>query len=260
MNVLYVNHAHAVTATADATFAGDANHNGSNATQATFTIDKAASSTSISCPTNVTYNGSPLTPCSATATGAGNLSVSVNVVYANNTNAGTATADATYAGDANHNGSVATQATFTIDKAASSTAITCPANVTYDGSPLTPCSATATGAGNLSVSVNVVYANNINAGTATADATYAGDANHNGSVAIQATFTIDKAGSSTSINCPTNVTYNGSAQTPCSATASGAGNLSVSVNVVYANNINDGIVTVDATFAGEGDNIGTVGS
>ena len=120
------------TATADATFPGDNNHNSSVATQATFTIDKAASSTSISCPTNVTYDGSPLTPCSATATGAGNLSVSVNVVYANNTNAGTATADATFGGDANHNGSNATQATFTIDKAASSTAISCPANVTYD--------------------------------------------------------------------------------------------------------------------------------
>jgi hypothetical protein len=75
------------------------------------------SSTTINCPTNVTYTGSPLEPCTATATGAGGLNVSVTVVYANNTNAGTATSDATYAGDANHNGSSATQATFTIDKA-----------------------------------------------------------------------------------------------------------------------------------------------
>jgi len=140
----------------------------------------------------VTYNGSPQTPCTATATGAGGLNTSVTVVYGNNTNAGTATADATFPGDTNHNSSVATQVTFTIDKASSSTSINCPTNVPYNGSPQTPCTATATGAGGLNVSVTVVYGNNINAGTATADATFAGDANHNSSVATQVTFTIDK--------------------------------------------------------------------
>ena len=164
-----------------------------------------------SCPTNVTYDGSPQTPCTATATGAGGLNVSVTVVYANNTNAGTATADATYAGDANHDGSTATQVTFTIDKASSTTTITCPTNVTYDGSPQTPCTATATGAGALNVVVTVVYGNNTNAGTATADATYAGDANHDGSTANQVTFTIDKRTLTASIiNDPTKV-YDGNA-------------------------------------------------
>jgi hypothetical protein len=251
VTVVYANNTNAGTATADASFAGDANHNGSTATQVSFTIDKAGSTTTINCPTNVTYDGTPQTPCTATATGAGGLSVSVTVTYGNNINAGTATADASYGGDANHNGSTATQVAFTIDKAGSTTTINCPASVTYNGLPQTPCSATATGAGSLSVSVTVNYGNNTNAGTATADATFAGDANHNGSTATQVTFTIDKAGSTTTINCPTNVTYNGLPQTPCSATATGAGSLSVSVTVTYGNNTNAGTATADATFAGD---------
>ena len=255
--VVYGNNTNAGTATANATYAGDANHTGSTATQKTFTIDKAPSSTTINCPTNVTYTGTALTPCSATATGAGGLSVSVPVVYGNNTNAGTATANATYAGDANHTGSTATQKTFIIDKAPSSTTINCPTNVTYTGTALTPCSATATGAGGLSVSVPVVYGNNTNAGTATANATYAGDANHTGSTATQKTFIIDKAPSSTTINCPTNVTYTGTALTPCSATATGAGGLSVSVPVVYGNNTNAGTATANATYAGDANHTGS---
>jgi hypothetical protein len=257
VTVVYGNNTNAGTATADANYAGDADHNSSTATQVTFTIDKANSTTTINCPTNVTYDGSPQTPCTATATGAGGLNTSVTVVYANNTDAGTATADATYAGDANHNGSTATQANFTIDKADSTTTINCPTNVTYDGSPQTPCTATATGAGGLNASVTVVYANNTDAGTATADATYADDANHNGSTATQVTFTIDKANSSTTINCPTNVTYNGSAQMPCTATATGAGGLNASVTVVYGSNTNAGTATADATYAGDANHNGS---
>src|SRR6185369_5585540 len=105
-------------------------------------------------------------------------------------------------------GSPVTSAGVVIGKAPSTTTINCPASVTYTGSAQTPCTATATGTGGLNASVTVVYGNNTNAGTATADATYAGDATHNGSAATQVTFTIDKASSSTTINCPTNVTYN----------------------------------------------------
>jgi hypothetical protein len=226
-------------------------------TSAGVLIGKAPSTTVITCPASVVYNGSAQTPCTATATGTGGLNTPVTVVYANNTNAGIATADATYAGDANHNGSTATQANFTIDKADSTTTINCPTNVTYDGSPQVPCTATATGIGGLNASVTVVYANNTDAGTATADATYADDANHNGSTATQVTFTIDKANSSTTINCPTNVTYNGSAQMPCTATATGAGGLNASVTVVYGSNTNAGTATADATYAGDANHNGS---
>ena len=189
------------------------------------TIAKAPSTTTINCPTNVTYTGLPLEPCTATATGAGGLNVPVTVVYGNNTNAGTATADASYAGDTNHEGSTATQKTFIIDKASSSTTIDCPTNVTYTGSPLEPCTATATGAGGLNVPVTVVYGNNTNAGTATADATYAGDTNHEGSTATQKTFTIDKRTLTASIIGDPTKTYDGNTDATLTPANFSIGNL-----------------------------------
>jgi hypothetical protein len=50
--------------------------------------------------------------------------------------------------------------------------------VVYNGATQTPCSATVTGVGGLNQSLPVTYTNNINVGTATASASYAGDANH----------------------------------------------------------------------------------
>ena len=48
---------------------------------------------------------------------------------------------------------------------------------------LTPCTATVTGAGGLNQSLTVNYANNINVGTASASASFAGDTGHTGSSA-----------------------------------------------------------------------------
>jgi hypothetical protein len=139
-------------------------------------IGKAPSTTQVSCPVSVTYTGSALTPCTASVSGAGGLSQSLSVSYANNTNAGTANASASYGGDANHLAS-GNSKDFTINKAPSSTQVTCPASVTYTGSALTPCTAAATGAGGLNVGVGVMYSNNV-LGTATASASYFGDTNH----------------------------------------------------------------------------------
>ena len=79
-------------------------------------------------------------------TGAGGLSLTPTASYNNNTDAGTASASYTYAGDANHTGSSDSK-NFTIDKAASTTLVTCPATVTYDGSAQTPCMVSVTGGG-----------------------------------------------------------------------------------------------------------------
>jgi len=224
----------------------------------TLTVAKAATSTVITCPSSATYTGSALTPCTAAVTGAGGLNTTATITYANNTNAGTATADASYAGDANHNGSTATQATFTIAKAASSTVITCPSSATYTGSALTPCTAAVTGDGGLNTTATITYANNINAGsTATADASYAGDANHNGSTATQATFTIAKAASSTVITCPSSATYTGSALTPCTAAVTGDGGLNTTATITYANNTNAGTATANASYAGDANHNGS---
>ena len=71
----------------------------------------------MTCPASVTYDGSAQTPCSVAVTGAGGLSLTPAPNYTHNTNAGTATASYTYAGDANHDGSSDSK-DFTIDKAA----------------------------------------------------------------------------------------------------------------------------------------------
>jgi hypothetical protein len=79
-----------------------------------------------------------------------------------------------------------------------------------------------TGAGGLNQTLSVSYTNNVNAGTATASASYATTDNYltgNGST----TFTIGKAQASVAVSCTAGpFTYSGSAQTPCSATVTGA--------------------------------------
>jgi hypothetical protein len=237
------------TASASATFAGDTNHTG-DTDGATFQITAAGSTVTITCPGSVTYTGSALTPCTAKATGAGGLDQNLTVTYSDNTDAGTATASASFAGDASHTASN-NSTTFTIDKAASVTTISCSSPVTYSGIAQTPCSAVATGAGGLNAPVDVTYTSNTNAGTGNASATYTGDDNHLGSSDTD-TFTISKAASGIVFDCPTSVDYDGSAQTPCTATATGAGGLSTPVIVTYStDHTNAGTVTASASYAGD---------
>ena len=188
------------------TFDGNINYLAANGTVSD-TIIKADSTTTVTCPAIVTFDGNPQTPCTAIATGAGGLSVPVTVTYSANTYAGAATATANYLGDTNHNPSNDSK-TFVINKAPSSTVITCPASVTYDGTAQMPCSAVATGVAGLNASVSVTYANNTNAGTATANATYPGDANHLTS-SDSKTFVINQAVSSTLITCPSSAPTTG---------------------------------------------------
>ena len=155
-------------------------------------ITKVASVTIVTCRAGpYTYTGLAQTPCSATVTGAGSLSLAPTPSYSNNINAGTATASYAYADDGNHTGS-SSMANFTIGPAPSVTTVNCPSSTVYTGSAQTPCSATVTGAGGLSLTPTPSYSNNISAGTATANDTYAGDTNHTGSMG-SANFTILQA-------------------------------------------------------------------
>ena len=238
-----------------ANFAGDGSFASSNGT-ANLTVNQASSTTRVTCPPSVTYDGSAQTPCSATVTGAGGLSQSLTVNYTNNINAGTATASATFAGNANHTGSRDTK-TFTIEKAVTVTTVSCGAGpFIFDGSPQTPCSATVTGPGGLNQVLTVNYTDNVNAGTATASASYAETANYKGSSDTK-NFTIDKADSTTELSGTGTFTYDGNAHA-ATATVTGDGGLYQPVPVVYSGNcsgapvnVNETPCTVNATYPGD---------
>jgi len=158
-------------------------------------IEQAPSIVTVTCLASVVYDGSAQTPCTAEATGVGMAPVDVtaSLVYSNNTNAGMSTVEASWAGDSNHFGNSGS-GSFEITKASSAVTVTCGGLYTYSGLAQTPCTAEASGVGMMPVDVttSLVYANNTNAGTATADASWAGDDNHFGSTG-SGSFAIEKA-------------------------------------------------------------------
>jgi hypothetical protein len=119
LTVSYLDNIAAGTATASASFLGDLNHEASNDSD-TFVIGRAATITTVTCPTSVTYTGSPLTPCTVLVAGA-NLHLTPDPVYTNNVNPGTATASYTFAATDNHFGSTDTK-TFQILESCGTTA------------------------------------------------------------------------------------------------------------------------------------------
>ena len=183
--------------TASATYLADVNHTGSGDAKS-ITILKAAGSVTISnLPAGGNYGGS----FTATYTVLGNGTTSVtswttdfctvagNVV--SYVGVGTCILTAHVTAGTNYLAAVGPPQRFDIGKAASATVITCPlVSQTYTGSALTPCTAEVTGAGLTPINITgaIVYAANTNVGTATADVSWSGDANHEGSIATQATF------------------------------------------------------------------------
>lgn len=173
-------------------------------------------------------------------------------------NAGTYTIEAAYSGGTGFNPStnVTTQIPLPdliVGKAASTTTVNCgPGPFTYNGAAHEPCMASVSGAGLPTQSLPVSYTDNVDAGTATASATFAETGNHFGSSDSE-TFAIGKAATTTAVTCDAGpFTYNGAAQTPCTANVTGAGELNQPVTVTYTNNVNAGTATASATFAETG--------
>ena len=344
---------------ASASFGGDTNHTGSTDTE-DFTIGKAGSTSTVVCPAGpYTYTGLAQEPCTASwsSTGADAEGAPLTVVYANNTNAGTATADASFAGDANHTGSSATQQTFTIDPATlvvtptdesrtygdpvgsygfgvtgfvngedASTAAGYTAPVCSSAySPTTPVSAspltitcvagsadnyvfdvTATASLTIDPATLVVtptdesrtygdpvgsygfgvtgFVNGEDASTAAGytapvcSSAYspttpvsaspltitcvAGSAdNYVFDVTATASLTISPAGSTSTVVCPAGpYTYTGLAQEPCTASwsSTGADAEGAPLTVTYANNTNAGTASADAAFGGDANHTASV--
>jgi hypothetical protein len=104
------------------------------------------------------------------------------------------------------------------------------------------------GAGGLNEGLTVSYTDNINAGTATASASYAESANYLGSSDSE-TFAIAKAATITTVTCPAGpYTYTGAAQTPCSASVTGPGSLNQTLTVNYTDNVNAGTAHASASY------------
>jgi hypothetical protein len=164
------------------------------------------------------------------------------------TNAGTYTLTVTCGAGNPLYVTVSQTATIQINAAVTTTTVSCPASVTYTGAAQTPCTANVSGPG-LSQSLTPTYSANVNAGTATASASYAGGGNYLGSNG-SATFQIAAAATVATVTCPTSVTYTGLAQTPCTGAVTGPG-LSLSVTPTYTSNI-VGTATATVSYAGGG--------
>jgi hypothetical protein len=189
---VYANNVNAGTASASYTYEETANYLGSSDSK-TFEIGKAATVTTVTINGGpFTYTGSAIEPATVTVTGPGGLNLTPAAVYANNVNAGTASASYTYEETANYLGSSDSK-TFEIGKAATVTTVTINGGpFTYTGSAIEPATVTVTGPGGLNLTPAAVYANNVNAGTASASYTYEETANYLGS-SDSKTFEIGKA-------------------------------------------------------------------
>jgi hypothetical protein len=238
--------------------AGNSSYNPAPTVHQSFTIAKATPTLHVT-NSPVSYDGSihaaivsgsvPGTPSNILTGGAANqtsadtYAVTANFVPTDSTNYNSLTG--------------ATAGNFIINQVSSTTVVTCPANQTYTGSAITPCTVSVTGAGSLSLTPAPNYSNNTNVGTATASYTYAGDANHTGS-SNSKNFTINNASQTITFNPLSDKTY-GDADFTISANANSGltvtfGSLTNSVCTVSGTDVHivaQGTCTLRASQTGD---------
>lgn len=251
-----------------AAFATQGNYFGSSADE-TLTVLLASSTTTTVGDGPFTYDGTTHAGGSGTVTGGGGLNtVATSLTYSSNpdgtgtadrVNAGTYYVTAHYAGDVNHLPSDGAAVAITINQATSTTTVTGD-TFTYDGTTHTGGSATVSGAGTITGNAVLTYTGDqVNAGSYTVTATYAGDANHTGSSG-SATITIEKASSTTTVTGDT-FTYDGTTHTGGSFVIVGAGTVTGTAVLTYSGDqVNAGSYTVTATYAGDANHTGSSGS
>src|SRR5258705_5760160 len=153
------------------------------------------------------------------------VNVTGSLVYANNTAVGSATAQATWAGDTNHTGNTGNGG-FTIGQASSTvffsndTATT--EIYTFPYTTLFRSQATGVGMSPVNVTSSLIYSNNTNAGAATANASWGGDADQKGKTRNCRHFIMPAAALGTE-NCTAGApyTFTGLSPTPSTAQATG---------------------------------------
>jgi subtilisin len=171
------------TCTITASQGGGASWNPAPSVERSFTIARATPVITWADPAAITY-GTALsaTQLDATASSPGTFAYSPDLGTVLDAGSRTLGVAFTPTDTANYTGA-STTVLITVDPAGSTVTVSCPASQVYTGSPIAPCTAEATGAGMLPVDVSatLVYGNNLAFGTATADAAWAGDLNHNAS-------------------------------------------------------------------------------
>jgi hypothetical protein len=225
---------HSITAL----YGGDANFGGGASTALTLTVNKAASSTSVTSSNSSSNRGAPVTftatvTSSATGTptgtvtfndgatllGTGTLTSGKATFTTSGLGTGPHSITAIYGGDANFTGSTSLVLTQTIGKAASSASVSSSSNpstigaaVTFTASVTSPVGgppptgmvnfldgASQIGTGNLSGGTATMPTSALAAGAHSITAVYGGDGNFAGGTSPVLTQTVNKMGDSTSV-------------------------------------------------------------
>ncbi|MFN2604348.1 MAG: beta strand repeat-containing protein, partial [Gemmatimonadaceae bacterium] len=246
----------------------------------TFTFDNSAHAGTGSA---VGVNAESLTPVTLSYVGTGSTNYPASATAP--TNAGTYTVTASFGGNGNYNSGSSSAVALTINKATPVySALSAPSIVygttsaTVSGKLLSGslaatggidvsvagsggalvANATLAADGTFSFTVSGTEALTVSATGYGVAISYAGSANYNAANDNTLSLIVTKAASTTAVTCTgAPFTYNGLAQTPCSATATGAGGLNAPVAVTYTNNTKAGTAGASATFAGDDNHEGS---